>query len=145
MEVRRRVVADHVDGGQRVAAARDFQHSATRRAGRIADGRVIAAVKRGHQVLDSIQLCSISARQTSKPQRNAPKARSRWSICWPLWRVGVAGPSIKGRLSVQPAYNERLSRWSQVHPISMSLRLGITNSHRGTSSNAGDYCGARLH
>ena len=38
---------------------------------------------------------------------------------------------------MQPAYNERLSRWSQVHPISMSLRLGITNSHRGTSSNAG--------
>ena len=59
VEVGGRVVADHVDAGQRVAAARNFQHSATRCAGRIADDRVIAAVKRGHQVLDSIQLCSI--------------------------------------------------------------------------------------
>jgi hypothetical protein len=39
MEVRSGVVADHVDAGQRVAAARDFQHSASRCAGRIGDGR----------------------------------------------------------------------------------------------------------
>src|SRR6476660_9296618 len=60
MEVRRRVVADHVDAGQRMAAARDFQHSAIRCAGRIGDGRargvdvdevnelVVVAAEAGH-------------------------------------------------------------------------------------------------
>jgi len=56
MEVRRGVMADQVDGGQHVTPARDFQHSAIRRAGRIADGRA-----RGVNVDEVNELAAVAA------------------------------------------------------------------------------------